>query len=75
MTGPEHYLAAVEHAAAILNADVDPHRAHELVQRQIAERGVFTRQLRPDPATHIWHEAGSTTACCASSRARAGQPR
>ena len=39
MTGPEHYLAAerlLEHAAAMLDADVDPERAAELVRRQVA---------------------------------------
>jgi hypothetical protein len=39
MTGPEHYLAAehlLEHAATMLAADVDPQRAAELVQGQIA---------------------------------------
>ena len=39
MTGPQHYVAAeqlLEHAAAMLDTDVDPSRATELVQRQIA---------------------------------------
>ena len=39
MTGPQHYRAAeqlLEHAATMLEADVDPERATELVQRQIA---------------------------------------
>ena len=38
-TGPQHYAAAeqlLEHAATMLDADVDPQRAAELVQRQIA---------------------------------------
>ncbi len=39
MTGPQHYATAerlLEHAATMLDADVDPEHAHELVQRQIA---------------------------------------
>ncbi len=39
MTGPQHYAAAeqlLKHAATMLDADVDPERAAELVQRQIA---------------------------------------
>jgi hypothetical protein len=39
MTGPQHYAAAerlLEHAATMLDADVDADHAHELIQRQIA---------------------------------------
>jgi hypothetical protein len=39
MTGPQHYRAAeqlLEHATTMLDADVDPSRAAELIQRQIA---------------------------------------
>jgi hypothetical protein len=39
VTGPQHYATAeqlLEHAATMLDADVDPQRAAELVQRQIA---------------------------------------
>ena len=39
MTGPQHYATAerlLQHAATMLDADVDPQRAAELVQRQIA---------------------------------------
>lgn len=39
MTGPQHYRVAeqlLEHAATMLDADVDPARAAELIQRQTA---------------------------------------
>lgn len=39
MTGPQHCRAAeqlLEHAATMLDADIDPTRATELIQRQIA---------------------------------------
>lgn len=51
MTGPEHYLAAerlLEPAAAMLDADVDPERAAELVQRQIAVAALGSRPARGD---------------------------
>jgi hypothetical protein len=38
MTGRQHFAAEqlLEHAATLLEADVEPERASELVQRQIA---------------------------------------